>query len=260
MNLRISIYVGLVGYCVAIFSATEGFAQHCQPYWTAQYKCAVGCGPCGGGGGNVTPQPYVAAQPSAAEIAAQRAHVLNEAGNNAYNAKNWTLAISLYAQALQLTPNDTRIANNLRGAHAAQINGEGMKAARAHNWALAVKLFEQAVRTGAANELSKRTMENNLKLARAALDEQKRQRQQNALTRPVATAQSTPAKNISNEWVCPPDLPQVASNPARFNQPDGHYCIAKNSIACGSPSKSWACEAGHTCNGDGSDPKVVLCR
>src|SRR5258708_25596974 len=96
--------------------------------------------------------------------------------------------------------------------------------------------------------------------AQAQWDEQKRQSQQDAQTKPVAIAQTVPAKNMSNEWVCPPNLPQVASNPARFDQSDGHYCIGKNSIACGGPAKSWACEAGHSCNGDGSDPKGPLCR
>src|SRR5690349_9023708 len=103
----------------------------------------MGCG-CGGGGR--APQPYIAPQPSPAQIAAKRAHALNVAGNNAYAAKNWTLAISLYAQALQLAPTDTAIANNLKGAHGAQINAEGIKAGREKNWPLAAKLFEQALR------------------------------------------------------------------------------------------------------------------
>ena len=303
------IYFAAAFVCVALLPATKAFAQHCQPYWTAQYRCAMGCG-CGG---NATRQPYVAPQPSAAQIAAQRAHALNDAGNNAYAAKNWALAISLYTQALRLAPNDTAIARNLRGAHGAQINAEGIKAGRAKNWPLAVKLFEQALRTGAANAVSKRTMEKNLveslnaqgldavgagdlalatKLferalqvapkdksyapernvlrkniadararmqEQAKLDEQKR-RQQSVQTRVVGTAQSIPAKNASHEWVCPPDLPQIAFNSARINQPDGHYCIGKNAVACGGPTKSWACEAGHSCNGDGSDPKVDPCR
>jgi hypothetical protein len=35
-------------------------ALHCEPYWTAAYKCLQGCGPCPGGGGGpayVPPQP-----------------------------------------------------------------------------------------------------------------------------------------------------------------------------------------------------------
>jgi hypothetical protein len=61
MNLRISVYVGLVGFCIATFPATEGLAQHCQPYWAAQYKCAMGCGPCDGGVGKVAALTIVGA-------------------------------------------------------------------------------------------------------------------------------------------------------------------------------------------------------
>ena len=316
-----SIYLGVMIVCLALFPATPGLAQHCQPYWTAQYKCAVACGPCGGGGGYVAPRPYVAPQPTAAQIAAQRASAIADEGVKAEKARNWTLAMSLYEQALRLNPNSrvirgqlghvraaalnaqggeafkagnwalaitlferalqvtpkdkyyepTRITlgKNIAKARAAALNAEGIEARKAGNWTLAITRFEQALRITPKDkyyEQTRITLNKNIAFARASMqeqaqqDEQKRQRQQDAKVKIVATAQSTPAKNVSNEWVCPPDLPQIASNPARFNQPDGHYCIAKNSVPCGGPSKSWACEAGHSCNGDGSDPKVVLCR
>jgi hypothetical protein len=148
------------------------------------------------------------------------------------------------------------------------LNAQGLEAVGAGNLALAIKLFEHALQVAPKDKSyapERNVLRKNIADARARmqeqakLDEQKR-RQQAVQTRLVGTAQSIPAKNVSNEWVCPPDLPQSASNPARLNQPDGHYCIGKNSVACGGPSKSWACEAGHSCNGDGSDPKVDPCR
>ncbi len=48
---------------------------YCQPYWTAAYKCAQGCGSCGGGGNNAPSRDYEAerrAQEAAAEAERQR--------------------------------------------------------------------------------------------------------------------------------------------------------------------------------------------
>ena len=51
---------------VACFASTSAIADSCEPYWTAAYKCAQGCGPCAGdssGSGNSTPSyDYGAAQ------------------------------------------------------------------------------------------------------------------------------------------------------------------------------------------------------
>ena len=59
-----SISLGVATACFALLPATEGFAQHCQPYWTAQYKCADGIWPLRSAeAANVAPQPYVAPQP-----------------------------------------------------------------------------------------------------------------------------------------------------------------------------------------------------
>ena len=140
------IFLGLMIFCFAIFSVTEGFAQHCQPYWTAQYKCAVGCGPCGGGSRNAGPQPYVAPQPSPAEIAAQRANAITAEGVRAEKVGNWTLAVSLYEQALRLRPNNRVIMDNLGHARAAVFDTKGLEAEKAGNWALAIRYFEQALK------------------------------------------------------------------------------------------------------------------
>lgn len=51
---------------VACFASTSAIADSCEPYWTAAYKCAQGCGPCAGdssGSGNSPPTyDYGAAQ------------------------------------------------------------------------------------------------------------------------------------------------------------------------------------------------------
>ncbi len=62
--MRINIYSGAVALCLAVFPVSEGFAQHCNPAWTAAYKCMNGCG-CAGGGGGAPPQPAAPAPPPA---------------------------------------------------------------------------------------------------------------------------------------------------------------------------------------------------
>jgi hypothetical protein len=39
---------GVLAVCWVVFFVSQGLAQtqHCQPYWTPQYKCQMGCGPC----------------------------------------------------------------------------------------------------------------------------------------------------------------------------------------------------------------------
>lgn len=66
--MKRSICLSAVALCLAAFSASEAIAQHCQPYWTAEYKCMNGCG-CPGGG-VAPPQP---AGPSLEVLALQRA-------------------------------------------------------------------------------------------------------------------------------------------------------------------------------------------
>jgi hypothetical protein len=59
--MRRSICSGALAVCLAVLPLSQAWAQrHCQPYWTAAYKCMQGCGPCGGGGGGggyVAPPP-----------------------------------------------------------------------------------------------------------------------------------------------------------------------------------------------------------
>jgi hypothetical protein len=66
--MKRSICLGAAALCLAAFSVSEAVAQHCQPYWTAEYKCMNGCG-CPGGG-VAPPQP---AGPAPEVLALQRA-------------------------------------------------------------------------------------------------------------------------------------------------------------------------------------------
>lgn len=50
IQMRASLWV-MLG--IAYFSPAPAIADSCEPYWTAEYKCMQGCGPCGGdSGGN----------------------------------------------------------------------------------------------------------------------------------------------------------------------------------------------------------------
>lgn len=139
---------GLLTAGFALFPLSQGLAQVCQSYWTAQYKCMQGCGPCtGGGNGYVAPQqsPYVAPGPSPAQIAARRATELNNEGIEAEKANDWARAVSLLEQASRTNPDDATIANNLRMARATALNNDGVKAHNAGDFARAESLYEQAL-------------------------------------------------------------------------------------------------------------------
>jgi tetratricopeptide (TPR) repeat protein len=359
------------GICLALCPLSAALALNCQPYWTPEYKCMNGCGCPGGGGGGNANVPPTPPQPSAAEIAAraaaQRAHDLNEAGNKAYAAGNWSAAAKLYIQALtqnpndavvsqnlrntldrligaggdnieashvaaveiagqavRITPNDAATATKLREARAVVLNDAGSKASRAGDLAQAAKVYEQAlllvgpqydlhigsivIKDGIAANLAAvraSTLSNEgmkaftagdyaraeslqlqaLKIfpnhsgataslaqiraalakerenkARAAEPDTKSETKRESKTEIMAAAPSMIAEKAGGDWSCPATLSKMAINSARFNQPDGHFCIAQDAIPCSGPSRSWACSAGQSCNGDGTDSSIAPCR
>lgn len=158
-----NIYFGSIAVCSVLFplafpSAASAFDQRLSP-WVG--RCAQGgCGGGGGGGG------YVAPPPSPAEIAAAQASAVNNDGLNAENAGNWTLAASLFEQALRINPNDPVIANNLNMARAHLLNDAGIEADNVGNSDLAVSLYEQALRMSPNDAV----IANNLRMARATAE------------------------------------------------------------------------------------------
>jgi len=103
ISFRVVLFVGLL-----VCPAPEVFAQHCQPYWTAAYKCAMGCGPCGNGPRtNNAPAP----EPGEAE-----GLVLNQKGIDAYNSGQYETAKNLFQEALLKVPNNVTVQANLRRA------------------------------------------------------------------------------------------------------------------------------------------------
>jgi hypothetical protein len=177
--MRGKVHIGAVTLCLGLFPVSEALAQHCQAYWTAQYKCAMGCG-CGGGGGGA-PAPYIPPPPSPAEIAARQANAINENALSTEKGGNLALAISLYEQALRLSPR-ADIANNLGHARAALLDKQAIEAERAGNSALALRLFEQAMQAMPADsfyEPGRATLRKNIAQTRAHLEQQQgREKQQ----------------------------------------------------------------------------------
>ena len=157
-----SIYFSSIAVCFALFpllfpSTASAFDSRLSP-WAG--RCAQGG--CGGGGGG----GYVAPAPSPAEIAAAQASAVNNDGLNAENEGNWTLAASLYEQALRINPDDPVIANNLKMARAHLLNDAGIEADNAENSDLAASLYEQALRLSPNDAV----IANNLRMARAAVE------------------------------------------------------------------------------------------
>jgi len=68
-------------------------AQHCQPYWTAAYKCAMGCGPCGGSSGGGTRVE------SDRSRRIDAANALYDQGWAAFQRGDWAAALTLFQRA-----------------------------------------------------------------------------------------------------------------------------------------------------------------
>ena len=100
--MRGSLYVSAVTLCLALLPVPGALAQHCQPYWTAQYKCAMGCGPCGGGGGAAAPVYNAPAveQPSREDLLARQATALNNQGVSLYDKHKFREAIRMFEASL----------------------------------------------------------------------------------------------------------------------------------------------------------------
>jgi tetratricopeptide (TPR) repeat protein len=176
--MRGKVGFGLVSLWLGLLPVSEGLA--CT--WDLN---GVGyppsCGYRGGGGGRAAPAPYIPPPPSPAQIAAQQANAINENGLSAEKAGNLALAISLYEQALRLSPR-ADIANNLAHARAQALDKQAIEAERAGNSALALRLFEQAVQALPADRYydpSRATLRKNIAQTRTHLEEQQgREKQQ----------------------------------------------------------------------------------
>jgi hypothetical protein len=44
--MRSNTCTSVLAVCLAVFPVSQGLAQHCNPNWTAEYKCMQHCGPC----------------------------------------------------------------------------------------------------------------------------------------------------------------------------------------------------------------------
>jgi hypothetical protein len=128
---------------VLMFLCASAFAQHCQPYWTPEYKCAMGCGPCGtsGSGGGRASRPPAPPKPTRAELDAQKADALNETGLAASKAKDWKTAEVNFRQALKLSPNERAYHRNL----AITLAHEAMDAKDKYDDDVALKLIQEAL-------------------------------------------------------------------------------------------------------------------
>lgn len=122
-----SVVLGVVLFIwLAIYPASESLAIHCQDYWTPEYKCAMGCGPCGESNTNQQ------SGPSAAQIAAQQAAAArqereaaeqqqreadateqNEKGLDAWKNKDWAAAADYFQKAVQDAPDNQTFQDNL---------------------------------------------------------------------------------------------------------------------------------------------------
>jgi|SRR5450756_94005 len=230
--MRGNVYLGVMSLCLGLLPVSDALA--CS--WDLNgvgYPASCGYRGRGGGGGGgyVAPAPYVPPPPSPAQIAAQQARPINQAGINAENAGNLPLAVSLFEQAVRLSPGDAVLVNNLRHARAQVIDNQGIEAARAGNWALALALYQQAFQlmpTEPHYSSGRATLRNNIQQARNQLEQQQGRERQLQQDRIAATnvqqtvqglAQSLSAAPASAGAAPSGGLPFMASNPATPAQP-----------------------------------------
>ena len=238
-----SLYLGGVILGLGMFPISESLA--CT--WDLNgvgypASCGYRGGGGGGGGGYVAPAPYIPPPPSPAEIAARQARPINDNGIRAEKAGNYDLAVTLFEQAVRLSPNDAVLVNNLRHARAQVIDQQGLQAANAGNSALALSLFEQAWRmlpSDHSYDVGRATLKKNIQQARARLQEQEgreKQLQQDkvaagnmqqtiqGLAQSLSTAPPSAGLDFNgakpgNNATASSGLPFMASNPATTGNP-----------------------------------------
>lgn len=121
--MRRNICFGVLTACLAVITVSPGFAQHCQPYWTAEYRCMEGCGGCPT---NPSYDNGAAQRAAAARAEAQRqwnaaATTQNQLAITAADRGDWALAEIEFKKCLQYWPNDPVILNAI--ANAEQLEG-----------------------------------------------------------------------------------------------------------------------------------------
>src|SRR6266536_584339 len=185
-----TVLFGLVLFIgLAIYPASEGLAE-CQDYWTPEYKCLMGCGPCGDSAPVQQTRP-VYRGPSAAEIAAQQAAAAqrqreaaataqNEQGIKADRNGNYSRALAYFEKALEISPNDPVIQGNvIQGrknvikARMLSQNEAGLAYEREYDYRKAVACFANALELEPGNSV----LQKNLADARESLRGQEAQEQ-----------------------------------------------------------------------------------
>jgi tetratricopeptide (TPR) repeat protein len=241
--MREKFYFGVVSLCLGLFPVSEGWA--CS--WDLNgvgYPPSCGYRGGGGGGGRAAPAPYIPPPPSPAQIAAQRAHAINANGLSAEKAGNLALAISLYEQALRLSPS-ADIANNLGHARAAVFDKQGIGAERAGNSALALRFFEQALQAMPADryyEPGRATLRKNIAQTRAHLEEQQGREKQQQQDKVAAANMERSIQNLAQSFKTTASTGGLDFNDgADNNKPDqsgGLQFMAAKPAAAGDPAKA----------------------
>src|SRR4051812_17405482 len=96
LSVRLMILTVFQIILIATFSHGV-LGQHCEPYWTAAYKCAMGCGPCGGGGSGGSGGGSRVESARSQQIDA--ANALYDKGWDAFQNGDWATALSFFQRA-----------------------------------------------------------------------------------------------------------------------------------------------------------------
>ncbi len=119
--MRRYIYSGLLTVCCAVFPVPQGLAQHCNPNWTAEYKCLEHCGPCPTTNNTNTNNANAAAAAANAAAAAQRQRDA-ELKQQRIEAENKRRAEEIEKQAKFIDDRDAA-ASTLRGSTGVPASG-----------------------------------------------------------------------------------------------------------------------------------------
>jgi tetratricopeptide (TPR) repeat protein len=194
-----------------LFCTIPCFAQHCEPYWTPAYKCAEGCGPCGGtsgGGGRsrtYTPPP----PPSPAEIAARQATVQNDQGLAAFKRGDWAAADSFFKKSLEYGPNDPVFLRNL----AITEDHEAGDAYKKGDYGTALNFLQQAVANDPASDTKNSVIiHEDLDLIQGRIAEAQREQEQSQRDKASAATMQQSIQKLAHSLSVAPSSSELDFN------------------------------------------------
>lgn len=157
--MRRNICFGVLTACLVVIAVSPGLAQHCQPYWTPEYRCMEGCGGCPTNSGydNGAAQRAAAARAEAQRQWNVAATTQNQLAITAADRGDWAVAETEFKKCLQYWPNDPVILNSIANAE----QWEGVAAYDRGDYDATLEFYRQSMVNEPSTEQHYQTMLDN---------------------------------------------------------------------------------------------------